>query len=74
MKPARRRELVDHVHATWKVSTRRACGVLRTDRSAYLYRSWRRPQAALVQRIKEIVETWVRYGYRRIHALLRREG
>ena len=74
MKPARRRELVDHVLTTWKVSTRRACGVLRTDRSAYLYRSRRRPQAALVQRIKEIAETRVRYGYRRIHVLLRREG
>lgn len=74
MKPARRRELVDHVLATWKVSTRRACGVLRTDRSAYLYRSRRRPQAALVQRIREIAETRVRYGYRRIHVLLRREG
>src|SRR5579859_5151870 len=28
----------------------------------------------LMQRIKEIAETRVRYGYRRIHVLLRREG
>ena len=28
----------------------------------------------LRKRIKEIVETRVRYGYRRIHVLLRREG
>jgi len=48
--------------------------VSRTDRSAYLYRSRHRPQAALVQRIREIAETRVRYGYRRIHVLLRREG
>ena len=30
--------------------------------------------AVLVKRIKEIAETRVRYGYRRIHVLLRREG
>ena len=33
----------------------------------------RRPQAVLNKRIKEIAETRVRYGYRRIHVLLRRE-
>jgi len=32
------------------------------------------PQAVLNKRIKEIAETRVRYGYRRIHVLLRREG
>ena len=31
-------------------------------------------QANLKKRIKEIAETRVRYGYRRIHVLLRREG
>lgn len=37
-------------------------------------RSWLiRPQA-LRKRIEEIAETRVRYGYRRIHVLLRREG
>ena len=31
-------------------------------------------QANLKKRIKEIAETRLRYGYRRIHVLLRREG
>ena len=31
-------------------------------------------QAVLRQRIREIAQTRVRYGYRRIHVLLRREG
>ena len=31
-------------------------------------------QAGLEQRIKEICQTRVRYGYRRVHVLLRREG
>ena len=35
----------------------------------------RRPgQAALERRIREICETRVRYGYRRVHVQLRREG
>jgi transposase InsO family protein len=38
------------------------------------YRPRRPEQAGLSRRIKEIAETRVRYGYRRIHVLLRREG
>ena len=53
---------------------RRACEVLRVDRSLYTYRARRGDQAALKQRIKQICETRIRYGYRRIHVLLRREG
>ena len=48
--------------------------MLRTETSTYHYKGRRRSQAALIQRIKEIAETRVRYGYRRIHVLLRREG
>ena len=48
--------------------------MLGAERSSYHYRSKRGGQAELKQRIKEIAETRVRYGYRRIHVLLRREG
>ena len=44
------------------------------DRSTYHYRSKRTGQAVLMKRVREIAETQVRYGYRRIHGLLRREG
>ena len=74
MRPARRREAVDRIRATWRVSIRRACSVLQAERSSYHYKGKRRPQAVLNKRIKEIAETRVRYGYRRIHVLLRREG
>jgi putative transposase len=74
MKPARKREMVDHVRAAWRVSIRRACRAVPVDRSTYHYRSKRAGQAPLSKRIKEIAETRVRYGYRRIHVLLRREG
>ena len=56
------------------MSIRRACEVFLVERSSYHYRSRRPGQASLEKRIKELCETRVRYGYRRIHVLLRREG
>lgn len=56
MRPARRRQLVDEFRATWKVSIRRACAGLRTERSSYHYKGQRPSQAALAKRIKEICE------------------
>lgn len=74
MKPARQRTMVDHVRAEWQVGIRRACRALPVERSTYHYRPRRAEQAELRKRIKDIAETRVRYGYRRIHVLLRREG
>jgi putative transposase len=56
------------------VSIRRACRVFELDTSTFHYRSSRPDQAAIKARIKEIAQTRVRYGYRRVHVLLRREG
>jgi putative transposase len=56
------------------VSIRRACRVFLVDTFTYHYKSRRPGQAALEQRIKDICQTRVRYGYRRVHVLLRREG
>ena len=58
----------------WGVSIRKACGAICFDTSTYHYKSRRTDQAAVERRIKEIAETRVRYGYRRVHVLLRREG
>ncbi len=74
MKPARKRKLVDAVRGEWDVSIRRACRVFLFDTSTYHYKSRRSGQAELEHRIKEICQTRVRYGYRRVHVLLRREG
>src|SRR5437868_7572407 len=73
LKPAWRRQLVDHARTTWQVRIRRACRALPVERSTYHYRSRRAGQAQLTERIKEIAATRVRYGYRRIH-VLRRDG
>ena len=74
MRPVRKRKLVAAVCGQWDVSIRRACRVLEMDTSTYHYRSRRPGQAGLEHRIKEIAATRVRYGYRRVHVLLRREG
>jgi putative transposase len=70
----RKRELVDKVCSEWDVSIRRGCRVLSVDTSTYHYKSRRRGQADLEQRVKEIAETRMRYGYRRVHVVLQREG
>lgn len=72
--PAKARGLIDYIQGTFQVSIRRACSVLVFQKSSYFYQPPRLSQAALKKRIWEIAETRVRYGYRRIHVLLRREG
>lgn len=62
------------MRGVWQVSIRRACWVLLFQTSTYHYRSRRPSQAAPRKRIREIAETRVRYGDRRIHVLLQREG
>jgi putative transposase len=48
--------------------------VLKLSRSVYSYRSIARDSSAIAMRIKEITQTRVHYGYRRVHVMLRREG
>ena len=50
------------------------CSVLKIYRNAYRYQSVKDQQAQLRMRIREIAEVRIRYGYRRIHVLLLREG
>ena len=68
------RELVRGMCSDWAVSIRQACGAIGFDRSTFHYQSRRTDQAAVAKRIREICETRVRYGYRRVHVLLAREG
>jgi len=71
----RRRAVLPDIRNTWRLSERRACGILTVNRRAVRYRSVRRDiDAALRLRIKDLAATRVRYGQRRIHILLRREG
>jgi len=62
------------MRSEWAVSIRRACAAILLDPKTYRYSSRRPDQAALEQRIREICQTRVRFGYRRVHVLLQREG
>lgn len=59
---------------SFRVSERQACEVLCIGRSTYRYRSIADCQEALKMRIRELAAVRVRYGYKRIHVLLQREG
>ena len=52
----------------------RACGLVGISRSLFRYRSRRPPPAALLERLKALAADKRRYGYRRLHVELRREG
>lgn len=58
----------------YAVSERRACRVICFNRGSHRYQSVADPQACLRMRIREIAQVRVSYGYKRIHALLTREG
>jgi putative transposase len=73
--PNQRRQAVRHLQETFGVSQRRACRVLGQPRSTQM----RQPkpneeETRLLARMLELVRLHPRYGYRRIWALLRREG
>ncbi len=74
MKPARRRELAHFLIDAYRVSIRRATAVVQLRQATYFYRPHPRDDRAERQRIREIAATRIRYGARRIHVLLRREG
>ena len=65
---------MEFLRICYHVSVRRASQTLPGPRSTLYYRSRRPEQAPLRHRIKEIAVIRVRYGYRRIHTLLQREG
>jgi putative transposase len=71
---AQKKKLAEGLQQDYKVSIQQACKVIRLFRSAWYYRSRRRDDRAVRERIKEIAAIRVRYGYNRIHTLLRREG
>jgi len=57
------------------ISQRRACGLVGLSRSVLSYRSEkRRCDAQLQGRLRDLAAERKRFGYRRLHVLLRREG
>ena len=55
-------------------SERRACRIVGLARSVQQYQPLQKDDAAAIKRMKELASENRRYGYLRLHAMLRREG
>lgn len=75
MSPSRKRAAAKDLQAQFAVSERRACKAIRQPRSSQRYEARPRDdEAALVKQMRALAGQRPRFGYRRIAALLRREG
>jgi len=72
--PAAKREAVAHLQALLDVSERRACRVIAVDRTSVRYRSRRADDSDLREKLRVLAHQRRRFGYRRLHILLRRDG
>jgi putative transposase len=73
-RPALKRLAVEYAVGHHGISRRRACKLVRQYRSVNYYRSRKDQRPALRARMRDLAQARVRYGYRRLHVLLRREG
>ena len=66
--------MVRYLQVSYDVRERRACQVVQIARSVQRYRSIANRHELLRTRIRELALLRHRYGYRRLHVLLRRDG
>lgn len=71
--PRAQREAVRAVREEVQLSERHACGLVGMHRGSWRYRRRERDDGALRAQLREIAAERLRFGYRRLHALLRRE-
>ncbi|WGF90759.1 IS3 family transposase [Marinivivus vitaminiproducens] len=74
LRPGSRRAFVNWAMEEKSYSQRRACGLIGLDPKTYRYASRRSDDAGLRARLKALASERRRFGYRRLHILLRREG
>lgn len=72
--PDAKRSAVAHACDQHGVSQRRACKVLAFDRSSVRYKSIRPDDSDLREAMKTVAAERRRFGYRRIHIMLQRQG
>jgi len=68
------RQDVAFVEQEKRLSERRACRLLEMDRSSYRYEAVGDGDAELREKLLELARQKPRYGYRRLHVLLQRQG
>jgi putative transposase len=74
VRPRARRELAEWVQQVHRLSQRRVARLIPVERMTLRYEHHRDPQEALRIRLRELAGSRVRYGYRRLTVLLKREG
>ena len=72
--PAAKRKAVAHLMGVHGMSERRACKAIGFCRMTVRYQTTRTDDATLRERMKAIAHERRRFGYRRLHVLLKREG
>jgi putative transposase len=72
--PAAKREAVAHLRSAFDMSERRACRTIGCLRMTVRYCSRRSNDNELRQRLRALAHERRRFGYRRLHVLLRQEG
>ena len=72
--PGDKGSAIAHVQQVHGASERRACGLVEQPRSTQQYEAKAKPEDTLPQRIAELAAERPRFGYRRLTALLKREG
>ncbi len=72
--PQAKRAAVSHLMTAHQLGVTRACGLIGISRSLCRYEAKRPDDGELKQRLSELAEQKRRYGYRRLHVLLCREG
>ncbi|MDT3686746.1 MAG: IS3 family transposase [Pseudorhodoplanes sp.] len=72
--PAAKRTAVAHLREAYGMSERRACKTIGSCRMTIRYASTRPDDGRLRARMRAIAQERRRFGYRRLHVLLKREG
>ena len=74
VKPAAKREVVGFWKECFGLSERRACNLIGIARASHRYQARPDANVGLRKRLRELAEERRRFGYRRLHVLIRREG
>lgn len=74
VKPTARRQAVGWLQAEFNVSERKACRALGASRTSHRYESIKPAPTELLEKLRAHATARPRWGYRRLHLLLRRGG
>lgn len=72
--PTDRRRIVGELQTAFAMSERRACGVIGWARSSCRHRRSSPDEDDLLERLRVLAQARPRFGYRRLHVLLQRQG